>query len=648
MIRDRWRAVFALLVVVHLVPIWAFAFFPSQDGPSHLYNARLLSELTDPANYQLRLAYEYNPALHPNLLAHVLLTGLQLVVPPLVAEKLLLSLIVALLPLSLFYLLDGIRRRHVVFGLLGFLYAYNGLLHKGFYAFNLGLGLGFLTVGFWWRRRDSMRVADVGILNLLLGATYLAHYATFGIALFVITAAAGWSFLLRTPRGFRKALGDLAVQAGYLLPAFVIATDYYLRGSGSPVVNFPRPDQLHEIFWYHLMLTSYTLWHHQLAPFLLGVLGVSVLATAAHRIHRRQWVLERDVFLLVAVVFALLFFLLPRTANHAGRINERMYLFFVLYGSVWFAPFYRPLRLGLGAAIVVLSLLHLGRLAWEYEKLQPELEVFTSGVELVAPHSTVAFELTGDGADAEAFAKRVRYVKPFLHTDAYYGLGRDVALFDNYEVKYPYFPIRRGAAPREAPDYVILWPQPPEAPERTRYSGRYDTIHREGALALLKRRGAPADERAWETATQGDGVLRLDASRELWASGTPGWVRLAPSETWTSKRGPAVADARDRALRVDLPNGRYHVTPVFPAPESDRYAVDVYANDRRVVRGLEVRAGGEDVAADFEVDVSDGRLVLVFHAPPRRMFERGRTPVWALAGVEIEALESRADRDPAS
>ena len=115
MIRDRWRVLFVLLLVVHLAPVWIFRFFPSQDGPSHLYNARLLTEMLEPANFQVRLFFEYSAALHPNLLAHVLLAALQLVVSPLVAEKLLLSLIVALFPLSLAYLLDGIRRGHVVF-----------------------------------------------------------------------------------------------------------------------------------------------------------------------------------------------------------------------------------------------------------------------------------------------------------------------------------------------------------------------------------------------------------------------------------------------------------------------------------------------------------------------------------------------------
>ena len=75
--------------------------------------------------------------------------------------------------------------------------------------------------------------------------------------------------------------------------------------------------------------------------------------------------------------------------------------------------------------------------------------------------------------------------------------------------------------------------------------------------------------------------------------------------------------------------------------------MDVYANDRRVLQGLEVRAGSDDVAADFGVEVTDGRLVLVFHAPARRIFERGRKSEWRFGGLEIEALEPGSGGDTA-
>jgi hypothetical protein len=35
------------LIIMHLIPIWAFKYFPSQDGPAHINNANILHEYHD-------------------------------------------------------------------------------------------------------------------------------------------------------------------------------------------------------------------------------------------------------------------------------------------------------------------------------------------------------------------------------------------------------------------------------------------------------------------------------------------------------------------------------------------------------------------------------------------------------------------------
>ena len=34
-----WKHLFILLLLLYLAPLWVFRYFPSQDGPSHIYNA---------------------------------------------------------------------------------------------------------------------------------------------------------------------------------------------------------------------------------------------------------------------------------------------------------------------------------------------------------------------------------------------------------------------------------------------------------------------------------------------------------------------------------------------------------------------------------------------------------------------------------
>ena len=46
--------IFLSLVVAHLLPIWSFPYFPSQDGPAHVENANILCNYSDPNASLLR------------------------------------------------------------------------------------------------------------------------------------------------------------------------------------------------------------------------------------------------------------------------------------------------------------------------------------------------------------------------------------------------------------------------------------------------------------------------------------------------------------------------------------------------------------------------------------------------------------------
>ena len=80
-----------------------FKYFPTQDGFSHLYNAHILKSYHHAENYQLRNVYDLRLTLFPNWTAHLLLALLMHIFPPLICEKILLTMCISLIPLSLFY-----------------------------------------------------------------------------------------------------------------------------------------------------------------------------------------------------------------------------------------------------------------------------------------------------------------------------------------------------------------------------------------------------------------------------------------------------------------------------------------------------------------------------------------------------------------
>ena len=193
-----WKNLFIALLVIHVAPIWIFPYFPTQDGPAHVYNAKVLRDYHDTDNHEIREAYRLNLRLFPNWTSHASMTALMYIVPPMIAEKIFLTVTVALLPLSLCYLLGAIDRRHVLFSLVGFIFSHHNLLHMGFYNFALSVSLGLFTLGYWWKHRHDIHVRQIVVLNVLLVLTYVTHFGSYALLLAALALIALFDFVSGT------------------------------------------------------------------------------------------------------------------------------------------------------------------------------------------------------------------------------------------------------------------------------------------------------------------------------------------------------------------------------------------------------------------------------------------------------------------
>jgi len=204
-----------------------------------------------------------------------------------------------------------------------------------------------------------------------------------------------------------------------------------------------------------LILVSYSDWHIGVTRLLLGLLFAAALTTLIHRIWRRQWFSERDVFLLLSIIFTVMFFKSPTNQSGGSWVNQRIYIYIFLFLATWFAAFHKWLRYIFGIALVILSLTQIGRYYYEYAVLQPEIAEQASATKLVKPHSTFAMNI------ANYVSKTlgdVKYVTPFHHAPCYYGLvAKDIVYVDNYEAGAPYFPVNWASRPEGDSDYVLAW-----------------------------------------------------------------------------------------------------------------------------------------------------------------------------------------------
>src|SRR5262249_12678023 len=129
-------AAFWVLALLHLVPVWAYPYLPTQDGPAHLDNAQILKDYGDPAaGYQTFFELRNEPI--PDLTSHLLLAALLYVAPPLVAEKLLVSLYVLGFAGSFRYFLGAFGPRCRPLSWAGLLLVYQRNFWMGFWNYCL-------------------------------------------------------------------------------------------------------------------------------------------------------------------------------------------------------------------------------------------------------------------------------------------------------------------------------------------------------------------------------------------------------------------------------------------------------------------------------------------------------------------------------
>ncbi len=675
-----------VLLIIHLLPIWGFKYFPTQDGASHIYNAYVLKEYHNHENYRLREVYKRNATLFPNWTSHILLASLLYIFPPLVCEKIVLTLCIGLLPLSLFYFLNGVEKRNMVFGLLGFIYAYNYLLHMGFYNFVLSMSLFFFALGYWWRVKDKLRLTHMIVLYIFLIVTYFTHYHSYALLLVSLTFFALYTpaysalqeifghkepsqpLMHRFKANTTKLKSTLIFLVG-LTPAYFILFSYYFylsstHGTGGDHKGF---EWLNDYFFAMKSLVAFRDDHVLIGRGLLAFFAVALGLTVIHRIRQcyqfhkseewketgeRLWtraVTQMDAFLLMAVLITIMYFIAPWSGYSGGWINDRfhLYIFLVLL------PFlaingHRYMNYAVAGIIIVLSLWHLGYNVHTYAMLNRDIANALS-LEGMNAEDTILTSIPEEwGGFSDALGFEPKYVEPFAHIECLLATNKGIAYLDNYEADTDHFPLQYKQ--KELPaDYVIIW--------RTAYDNvagleeEYERIDSNNYNRLYRRKRAAPNAEMWGGGT----VVSFDLQPEdgqiaprhiavhadtIYTDGQYGW--LTESERDDFENGSEVpqpyADsifgAEDAVFRVALPNGIYEVTCYFSANESEPLEINLIAGGEKQIQRLRIPAGNETIEKRYNITITDEHLTQVIY--PRGKGEHKR---WGWCGFRIRSTD---------
>ena len=490
----------ALLIVIlclfHLIPVWGFKFIPTHDGLSHLYNAYILTQWNNPKLTKFHEVYELNLKLPPNWSSHAFFFVMLHIFPPLIAEKIYVTVCVLLFPASLYYFLNAIDQRLHIFGMLGFLYSYNFLLHMGFYNFVLSAPLCLIGIGYYWKHKSDFQIKHGAVLNLLLILTYFSHFGSYTLLLFSLSFLACIYFLdlvetvldkrheasMESSTYMPQSLSKFLYFVGYLTPSYFILLNTPLTYSESGKAVYRH---FLELVKYFVNVRSLVYFNDSYLPVswvFLGLIGFCAFWTMVERVRRKRMFEVNNAFLLLALILTVLFFRLPAFyGGSAGWINDRVHFFIFPILLGWFIV---PEHLWVKRALITTMLLilswHLSLTIIDYKKLNEDIREFTSGVHLIEPNSTLSILNPSDDHSVE--------------WAPYYGLMSGSHYVGNYEPQYVVFPLRykdgnwKFKYAGGAIDYMLAWDVDDPSEQLKELKEDYQILYQTKRLKIFQHR----------------------------------------------------------------------------------------------------------------------------------------------------------------
>jgi hypothetical protein len=451
---SRESVLFWGLLALHLLPIWIFPFIPTQDGPSHQALTLILRQYDHPGAGLLRQYYLPNREALPNwFIFFLMVKALGFATVP-VAEKILLSAYVLLLPLGARYALRTIAPSAGFLALLAFPFLYNFTFNMGFFNFCFSLAAFLFALGYFLgnglKNGERMGPGRTALLTLLVLWVYFCHPVTLVVTVAALLTLAGWRLLLDllaapAPRFTLRALGRgcrhrLLAPAVAALPALILMAAFVRGRAGAGTFRLPMMVKVKHLAGLY-SLVSLTAWTIPLA-IALAVLFYA-LAALCLRARRKLPLQPGDGLLLAAAVLAVAFFAAPSNLSGGGFINHRLVLFPFLTLMLWFATFEHPgrRRLWVQGFAAAIALGFLGLTAWKYAELDAGIAEIVAVGDHVAPDHTFLFlSYAHQGLDAAGRPAAFR-VWPFVHAGGYVGARRRLVDLSLYEANENYFPL---------------------------------------------------------------------------------------------------------------------------------------------------------------------------------------------------------------
>jgi hypothetical protein len=466
----RWidqneKFLFYALIAFNLSFIYRFGNFPTLDGPAHLNNSRIIFSMIFEHNEVLKNYFTFNPTIEPNWTGHIVISFLMLFFKANVCEKIFLTFYIVMLPISFRNLMNRISNGKVLLSYFIFPFSFSLIFFLGFYNFSFGLVMLFISLNYFIKNYSSIdKIQHLIIFTLMQLIAYFSHIVIFAaLWLCIILWLLNYYWISKqTIKSWFLKEGErlyLIFMTG-LIPLVLFIM--YFSSHATFNQNAFYVDMKILIKWLYQVRVkvvfvtedeeNYTTWIFILlmALFVLAINNrilnfkqehIKIEGVGIHNKWKRVFKVY-DMWLLVAMVFLLLYFMLPDKTSTGSVISVRFSLLFYLFLIVWIAN----VRLSKEVQFIVISFvlfIHWSSTKYYTEILRPlnsTINEIKQTARYIAPNSTViAFNFSNSWL-------RTHYAN-------YLGIDKPMVVLMNYECSEGYFPLIWNTS--ETPDIYL-------------------------------------------------------------------------------------------------------------------------------------------------------------------------------------------------
>lgn len=434
------KYLFYSVLLLNVVLLLFSRFYPSMDGPAHLYNSNILLQLIKGNNIFTEF-YNLNTLPLPNWISQVILFSLNGLLPAWMAEKLLIIIYIAGMALSFRYLVKALNPGNLYLSILIFPFIYSFLFHLGFYNFSISFIFYFMTLGYWLLNRNSNNFHKHFIMFILITGAYFSNLLLYGflgftLGIFVIYYSyENYSIKKDLSSALMYFSKNLLILLITSIPSLIFLLMFY-----SNVQFFPS-DQSYG-------LKELLKWLNDARPFIVYDYSREEIVTE-HFFHLLLMLLtisiivkgketgkyinlgKADIILIPLGLSILLYFKVPNGSS-AGMMSDRYCLIIYILGLLWVVA--RSVYTQYNSVIVLVFLiLHFGLLFNHFHGTIVKLD-----------------EHANDIKQADSFVSENSIVLPVnfsdnwleTHFSNYLGIDKPLIILENYQASVNWFPVK--------------------------------------------------------------------------------------------------------------------------------------------------------------------------------------------------------------